>query len=70
MPLTEAAMPASPPSPKKAPHSGAYLAFGRNLDYIADLNALRRREIAAAKAALLRTQTNFKKHSDLTKRRH
>jgi len=57
--------------PKAAPHSGAYLAFEQNLDFIAVLLVLRHREVAAAKAAAGRYRANLKKltKQDLTNKK-
>jgi hypothetical protein len=54
-------MPATSPPPKGAPHTGAYLAFEQNLDFIAVLLVLRHREVAAAKAAARRYLAKAKK---------
>ena len=54
-----------PLPPKRTPHTDAYLALEQNLDYIADLLALRRRETLAAVASTRRLQTSIKKHAKL-----
>jgi hypothetical protein len=53
---------AATPPLKTTAHAGAYLAFEQNLDYIAHLLVLRRRETAAAKAAALRIRGKVKKN--------